>query len=66
MKSLHVVQKKNRGKKLNIRSAGIYINNHCKFNFITKYDVGILAAICGIAGENRPTGAKFPMEIIDL
>ena len=21
---------------------------------------------CGIAGENRPTGAKFPMEIIDL
>ena len=22
--------------------------------------------ICGIAGENRPTGAKFPMEIIDL
>ena len=21
--------------------------------------------ICGIAGENRPTGAKFPMEIID-
>ena len=20
---------------------------------------------CGIAGENRPTGAKFPMEIID-
>ena len=24
------------------------------------------SAICGIAGENRPTGAKFPMEIIDL
>ena len=23
-------------------------------------------AICGIAGKNRPTGAKFPMEIIDL
>ena len=23
-------------------------------------------SICGIAGENRPTGAKFPMEIIDL
>ena len=23
-------------------------------------------AICGIAGENRPTGTKFPMEIIDL
>ena len=22
--------------------------------------------ICGIAGENRPTGAKFPMEIIDF
>ena len=22
--------------------------------------------ICGIAGEKRPTGAKFPMEIIDL
>ena len=22
--------------------------------------------ICGIAGENRPTGAKIPMEIIDL
>ena len=22
--------------------------------------------ICGIAGENRPTGAKFPIEIIDL
>ena len=21
---------------------------------------------CGIAGENRPTGAKFPMKIIDL
>ena len=21
---------------------------------------------CGIAEENRPTGAKFPMEIIDL
>ena len=21
---------------------------------------------CGIAGENRPTGAKFPMEIIDF
>ena len=21
---------------------------------------------CGIAGENRRTGAKFPMEIIDL
>ena len=26
----------------------------------------ILYTICGIAGENRPTGAKFPMEIIDL
>lgn len=41
---------KDRGKKLNIHSAGIYINNHCKFNFITKYDVEILAAIwpCGI------------------
>ena len=26
----------------------------------------IIPAICGIAGENRPTGAKFPMEIIDL
>ena len=25
-----------------------------------------LGEICGIAGENRPTGAKFPMEIIDL
>ena len=24
------------------------------------------SSICGIAGENRPTGAKFPMEIIDL
>ena len=24
------------------------------------------ATKCGIAGENRPTGAKFPMEIIDL
>ena len=23
-------------------------------------------SICGIAGENRPTGAKFPMKIIDL
>ena len=23
-------------------------------------------SICGISGENRPTGAKFPMEIIDL
>ena len=22
--------------------------------------------ICGIAGENRHTGAKFPMEIIDV
>ena len=22
--------------------------------------------ICGIAGENQPTGTKFPMEIIDL
>ena len=22
--------------------------------------------LCGIAGENRPTGAKFPIEIIDL
>ena len=22
--------------------------------------------ICGIAGENRPTGVKFPMEIVDL
>ena len=22
--------------------------------------------ICGIARENRPTGAKFPMEMIDL
>ena len=25
-----------------------------------------LNKICGIAGENRPTGAKFPMKIIDL
>ena len=25
-----------------------------------------LATKCGIAGENQPTGAKFPMEIIDL
>ena len=26
----------------------------------------ILKLICGTAGENRPTGTKFQMEIIDL
>ena len=26
----------------------------------------VLKHRCGIAGENRPTCAKFPMEIIDL
>ena len=30
------------------------------------YMYGVVRYICGIAGENRPTGAKFPMEIIDL
>ena len=34
--------------------------------FHTSVSKEFLADICGIAGENRPTGAKFPMEIIDL
>ena len=34
--------------------------------FILIHSPHPLKYICGIAGENRPTGAKFPMEIIDL
>ena len=32
----------------------------------TQFSCTYILAICSIAGENRPTGAKFPMEIIDL
>ena len=42
----------------------VYMLHSPNFRYITyilKY-----VSICGIAGENRPTGAKLPMEIIDL
>ena len=43
--------------------------NHLSNFFSTILDKGLpiaLQTICGIVGENRPTGVKFPMEIIDL
>ena len=49
------------------------LENVCLYDFVAhyKYDgtykmVNVSTENCGLAGENRPTGAKFPMEIIDL
>ena len=45
---------------------GPYLMNYTGSISTVKVSEGRPLLICGIAGENRPTGAKFPMEIIDL
>ena len=47
-----LVSQSRKGRKT--KATGINIDNYNLF------------IICGIPGENRHTGAKFPMEIIDL
>ena len=46
-----------------------HLNDNLEKYLNGKFTAGerqVLLTKCSIAGENRPTGAKFPMEIIDF